>query len=144
MPLHVINVITCHEISLCEMENQYVDINVVKFGGCHKIFLLGYGGYSLIIGTVKQTIMKLYDDVIKWKYFSRYWPFVRRIHRSPVNSPHKGPRRGALMFSLICAWTNSWSNNGDTGELRRVRAHYDVIVMIPRESVMDAQIDMGK
>ena len=31
-----------------------------------------------------------HDDVIKWKHFPRYWPFVRRIHRSPVNSPHKG------------------------------------------------------
>ena len=43
-----------------------------------------------------------HDDVIKWKYFPRYWPFVRRIHRYPVNSPHKGQRRGALTFSLIC------------------------------------------
>ena len=25
-----------------------------------------------------------HDDVIKWKYFPRYWPFVRGIHRSPV------------------------------------------------------------
>ena len=31
-----------------------------------------------------------HDDVIKWKYFPRYWPFVRGIHRSPVNSPHNG------------------------------------------------------
>ena len=23
-----------------------------------------------------------HDDVIKWKHFPRYWPFVRRIHRS--------------------------------------------------------------
>ena len=30
---------------------------------------------------------------------------------SPVNSPHKGQRRGALMFSLICAWINGWVNN---------------------------------
>ena len=22
-----------------------------------------------------------HDDVIKWKHFPRYWPFVRRIHR---------------------------------------------------------------
>ena len=29
-------------------------------------------------------------DVIKWKYFPRYWPFVRGIHRSPTDSPHKG------------------------------------------------------
>ena len=28
-----------------------------------------------------------HDDVIKWKHFPRYWPFVRGIHRSPVNSP---------------------------------------------------------
>ena len=32
----------------------------------------------------------LHDDVIKWKHFPRYWPFVRGIHRSPVNSQHKG------------------------------------------------------
>ena len=31
-----------------------------------------------------------HDDVIKWKHFPRNWPFVRGIHRSPVNSPHKG------------------------------------------------------
>ena len=42
-----------------------------------------------------------HDDVIKWKHFLRYWPFVRGIHRSPVNSPHKGQWRGALMFPLI-------------------------------------------
>ena len=47
-----------------------------------------------------------HDDVIKWKHFPRYWPFVRGIHRSPVNSPHKGQWRGALMFSLICVWIN--------------------------------------
>ena len=43
--------------------------------------------------------------------------------------PHKGQWRGALMFSLIRAWTNSWENNGDVGDLRRHRAHYDVSVM---------------
>ena len=40
-----------------------------------------------------------HDDVIKWKHFPRNWPFVLGIHRSPVNSPHKGQWRGALMFS---------------------------------------------
>ena len=70
-----------------------------------------------------------HDDVIKWKHFPRYWPFVRGIHRSPVNSPHKGQWRGALMFTLICARINGWVNNGEAGDLRRNRAHYDVIVM---------------
>ena len=70
-----------------------------------------------------------YDDVIKWKHFPRYWPFVRGIHQSPLNSPHKGQWRGALVFSLICTWINGWINNREAGDLRRNRAHYDVIVM---------------
>ena len=70
-----------------------------------------------------------HDDVIKWKHFPRYWPLVRGIHRSSVNSPHKGQLRGPLMFSLICAWINGWVNNCEAGDLRRHCAHYDVTVM---------------
>ena len=71
----------------------------------------------------------LYDDVIKWKHFPRNWPFVREIHRSPVNFPHKGQWRGALMFSLMYAWINDWVNNREAGDLRLQHGHYDVIVM---------------
>ena len=74
-------------------------------------------------------IFKWHDDVIKWKHFPRYWPFVRGIHWSPVNSPHKVQWRGALMLPLICAWINVWANNREAGDLRRYRAHYDVTVM---------------
>ena len=59
-----------------------------------------------------------------WRHemdFPRYWPFVRGIHRSPVNSPHKGQWRGALMFSLIWVWINGWVNNRVAGDLRRHR-----------------------
>ena len=179
-----------------------------------------------------------HDDVIKWKHFPRYWPFVRGIHRWPVNSPAQRPVtrsfdvffdlrlykrlrkqswgwwfetlsrplwrhsdvfsqfawkwesllfgagvtggipsitdlhgrrmcklhgwsmmtsrnenipallavcagnspvtgefpsqsqwRGALMFSLICVWTNGWANHRDAGDLRRHHIHYDVTVM---------------
>ena len=57
---------------------------------------------SQAVGFLREKCRKLlHDDVIKWKHFPRYWPFVRGIHRSPVNSPHKGQWRGALMFSLI-------------------------------------------
>ena len=52
--------------------------------------------------------------------------------KSPVNSPHKGQCRGALMFSLICVWINGWVNNREAGDLRRHRAHYDVTVMPTR------------
>ena len=57
-----------------------------------------------------------HDDVIKWKVVTDEFP-------------HKGQWRGALMFSLICAWINGWVNNGEAGDLRRHRAHYDVTVM---------------
>ena len=67
-----------------------------------------------------------HDDVIKWKYFPRYWPFVRGIHRSPVDSPHKAQWRGAVMFSLMRAWNNDWANSPDAGYLRRHGPHYDV------------------
>ena len=70
-----------------------------------------------------------HDDVIKWKHFLRNWPFVRGIHRGPVNSPHKGQWRGALIVSLICVWINDWVNNREAGDLRRYCAHYYVIIM---------------
>ena len=53
-------------------------------------------------------------------------------HLSPVNSPHKGQWCRALMFSLIWARINGWHgwvNNRKAGDLRRHRAHYDMIVM---------------
>ena len=88
------------------------------------------------LGTVGMMAGQHDDDVIKWKHFPRYWPFVRGIHRSPVNSPHKGQWRGALMFSLICVGINGWVNNCEAGDLRRYRAHYDVSVMKMMTAVM--------
>ena len=41
----------------------------------------------------------------------------------------KASDAGLWCFSFISAWTNGWANNGDAGDLRRHRAHYDVIVM---------------
>ena len=45
------------------------------------------------------------------------------------------------MFSLICVWINDWVNNRKAGDLRRIRAHYDVSVMhlaniIPADALM--------
>ena len=54
-------------------------------------------------------IHPVHYDVIRWKHFPRYWPFVRGIHR--------------------WAWINSWGNNHEAGDLTHHRAHYDVIVM---------------
>ena len=77
---------------------------------------------------------KLHDDVTKWKYFPRCWPFMRGIQRSPMDSP-QSQWRGALMFSLIYAWTNGWGNNRDASDWRRHRAHYAVTVMRSKKSL---------
>ena len=61
--------------------------------------------------------------------FSALLAFVRGIHQPPVNSPHKGQGRGALMFSLICAWIHGWVSNPDAGAWRSHHAHYDVTVI---------------
>ena len=45
-----------------------------------------------------REILCVHDDVIKRKHFLRYWPFVRGIHRSPVNSPHKGQVTRSFYF----------------------------------------------
>ena len=64
-----------------------------------------------------STVERVHDDVIKWKQFPRYWPFVR------------GQWRGTLMFTLICVWINGCVNNREAGDLRRYCAHYGVTVM---------------
>ena len=73
------------------------------------------------------------DDVIKWKHFPRYWPFLRGNHRPPVDSPQTDQWGGALMSSLICAWTHCWANIGDAGNIRRHRAYHDVAVKHHRQ-----------
>ena len=93
---------------------------------------VSHNGIAILCRGLIAWICRCHDDVIKWKHFPRYWPFVRGIHRWPVNSPHKGQWRGAFMFSLICVWINNWINNIEAGDLRRHHAHYDVIVMPTR------------
>ena len=83
-----------------------------------------------IFYSAEETLFFSHGDVIKWKHSPRYWLFLWGIHRSPVNSPHKGQWREDLMFSMICAWISGWVNNRDAGDLRRHHAHYDVIVIL--------------
>ena len=50
---------------------------------------------------------------------------------SPVTDefPTQMPQTRSFDVSLICTWTETLANNADAGDLRRYRAHYDVIVM---------------
>ena len=58
------------------------------------------------------------------------------VRNSPITG---GQWRGALMFSLICAWIKDWVNNREAGDLKRHCAHYDVIVMLVREMYQNTQ-----
>ena len=97
---------------------------------CFFIFLYSFSPVDCVSYIRGKIRIPMHDDVIKWKHFPRNWPFVRGIHRSAVDSPHKGQWRGPLMFSLICVRMNGWVNNGKAGDLRRHRTHYDVTVMV--------------
>ena len=80
-------------------------------------------------------------DISVWCCHSPWWRHQMKTFSALLaicagNSPvtgefpaHKGQWRGALMFSLICAWMNGWVNNREAGDLRCHPAHYDVIVM---------------
>ena len=83
--------------------------------------------------TVSMPVILLEDAITWWRHqmgtFSALLALCAGNSSVPVNSPHKGQWRGALMFSLICARMNDWVNNREAGDLRRYRAHYDVIVV---------------
>ena len=81
----------------------------------------------------KGPVMGSLDVFLWWRHqmepFSALLALCAGNSPVPVNSPHKGQWRGALMFSLICAWINDWVNNREAGDLRRYTGHYDVNVM---------------
>ena len=52
------------------------------------------------ISTDRRYLLSFYDDVIKWKHFPRNWPFVRGIHRSPVDSQKSVTRSFDIFFDL--------------------------------------------
>ena len=140
---HSSTIYCLHSMQVTQSENQSAYRCTVTSSGFLAI-CTGQSHYRLIFITRnpihRQTIfilkqasgdlIDIHDDVIKWKHFSPYWPFVRGFHRSPVIFPHKGQWCGALQFSLICVWINGWINNRETGDLRRHGTNYDVTVMI--------------
>ena len=44
------------------------------------------------------------------------------------------------MFSLISVWINGLINNHEAGDLRRYSAHYDVIVMLMNQTILDLSV----
>ena len=110
----------------CHLRIKFVEFSITIFGNiCSNIHIRVRVDFVTTANTLGSN---------KWwrlqmETFSASLAFVRGIHRSPVDSSHKGKWRGTLMYSLICAWTNGWTNKRDAGDLRRDRTHYDVIVI---------------
>ena len=85
----------CHDLSTRRPENAEVYLwNFISMGlrdgfikdACRLTFKVAVD----LLVRYFPAFDKAHNDVIKWKYFPLYWPFVRGIHQSPVNSPHKG------------------------------------------------------
>ena len=101
---------------LCNSDDYYSEryLRFIKWGGSRLVSGRPVGRFDMNTMTSSNgTIFRV----------------LQGIHRSPVNSPHKGQWHGALMFSFIYVWINSWVNNREAGDLWRYRARYDVIVM---------------
>ena len=103
----------------------------------HLVSLVTMYLYSLSLGLSNSNLncseatqkYTCHDDVIKWKHFPRYWPFLQGIHLPSVNSLHRGQWRGALMFSLICALNKRLSKQSLGWWFETQSAHFAVIVM---------------
>ena len=80
---------------------------------------------SIVCSQVSK--IRSHADVIRWKHFPRYWPFVRGHRRIPRT---KASDAELWCISLICAWITDWVNNGEAGDLINHRAPYDVTVMV--------------
>ena len=59
--------------------------------------------------------------------FPRYWPFVFTVHRWIPRTKASDAELCCFLWSV--PWICGWANNREAGDLRRQRAHYDVIVM---------------
>ena len=75
---------------------------IIKNGSCFDWYDIIRTSYFPILTNYRYFSKSVwYDDVIKWKHFQNCWPFAGGIHWSPVNFPHKGQWRGALMFFYL-------------------------------------------
>ena len=134
----LVAILMCRTASLVTTSRMQQYFNVMCIFVFTKRFLFLY--HCCILSEIKLTttsMLFLFQYIIlpnswwphQWENCPRYQPSVRGIHRSPVDSPHKGQWRRALIFSLICASTNGWTNNRGAGDMRHHHAHYDVTVM---------------
>ena len=81
------------ELHMQHMQRTALNIERFFLRPCWLIRRKQTQGYISLYGfrrnsKAMEISFQCHDDVTKWKHFSRYWPFVRGIHRWTVNSPH--------------------------------------------------------
>ena len=108
----------------------YLPSKTIPFRSCGTSgsLMMGWAIQALLFSGTENNTARYYTW---WRHQMETFSALLAIcaGNCPVNSPHKGQWRGALMFTLICARINGRVNNSEAGDLRRYRAHYDVIVM---------------
>ena len=82
---------------------------------------------------VETDLCSHHDDVMKWKRFPRYWPFVMGIHRSPVDSPFKGSVTAVLMFFFDVRLNKLLNEQSNCWWVETPRRSFDAIVMAVTE-----------
>ena len=74
----------------------------------------------------KLTIKTLFhDDVIKWKHFPRYWPFVLGIHRSPLTKASKAELWCFLLSAPETNETPGWFETPSRSLWRHCNVPFD-------------------
>ena len=90
---------------------------------------------SLVFGVIREWISW-------WRHqmetFPRYWPFGREFtgHLWFPRTKSSDAELWCFLWSLICAWINVWVNNYKAGDLRRHRAHDDVILIWVERTIL--------
>ena len=75
-------------VFLCDLIISFINHLAKMIYECVCVWNLGQIAWKIISWCYKCFIVFPFkvsfwhDDVIKWKHFPRYWPFVRGIHRS--------------------------------------------------------------
>ena len=99
--IHWIFHLTCQPIDIAKDRMQLQSTATTEGRQTFLFILIIFNIMNYITDFTISPQLEGHDDVIKWKHFSHCWPFVRE------STGHKGHWRGAMMFSLMCAWTNS-------------------------------------
>ena len=111
------------------MWNRWTDSTNYNHTFCQWWLLVVIKNFSQVFIVLAQLLKYLQIDcnILPWHWSPLcYWPFVRGIHWSSMDSPHKRLAAQALIFSLMLAWTNCWTNMPVPGYLTRYDTHVKV------------------